>query len=430
MQLINELEQRTVIVIGGGPAGLMAAIGAARNGAQVTLLEKGNRLGRKLLISGGGRCNVTNARGTDHIIENIPGNGRFLHSVFNQWSNEDIIAFFTELGVQLKEEDRGRMFPVTNKASTVLDALLQELAKQKVNIVLEAIVQHVLYSEADGQFIVHMKSGGTFIAHAVVIAVGGCSVPETGSTGDGYTFARHFSHTIVDPYPTSVALVSHDPVIQGKDLQGLAIREAVLRLHDPRGKIIATEEGDVLFTHFGISGPAALRVSQYAVKSWMKHGKQPLLLTIDSDSHRSAQSLIDQIVAIGHAAPKKSLRTILKDVTVTSLANYVIDRLQLPADQVMAEVNKQHLVDFVAYLKAFPVHVSDTLGLTRATVTGGGVTVKEIDPRTMESRLQPGLFFAGEVMDVHAHTGGYNITVAFSTGYVAGLHAASQVYMK
>ncbi len=424
MKELFETPSASVLVIGGGPAGLMAAIGAARSGAKVTLLEKGKRLGRKLLISGGGRCNVTNARGIDHIVENTPGNGRFLFSALHQWSNEDIIRFFQELGVKLKEEDRGRMFPVTNRASTVLDALLRELDLYEVRVEFGAVVKKVIYQEKTDNFTVHIQSGGTFEGSSVVVAVGGCSVPETGSTGDGYIFAQAFGHTIIEPYPTSVALVSHDEVIQSKVLQGLSLRQAVLRLYDPRGRLTATEDGDILFTHFGLSGPAALRISQYAVKNWEKFGAQPLLLTIDTDPQKSIEDWIEQIFAIGKTMPKRAIRTILRDVTATSLANYLVDALQLPGDLAAADMNKHDVAEFVNYLKVFPLHIADTLGLSRATVTGGGISVKEIDPRTMQSRRQPGLFFAGEVMDVHAHTGGYNITVAFSTGYVAGQHAA------
>ncbi|PWI58264.1 hypothetical protein BM613_04290 [Sulfoacidibacillus thermotolerans] len=402
----------------------MAAISAARLGAQVTLLEKGNRLGRKLLISGGGRCNVTNARGIDHIIENIPGNGKFLHSVLHQWSNQDIIQFFRDLGVELKEEDRGRMFPVTNRASTVLDALLQELHTQGVRIVFEASVQAISYRSQTCDFEIFMQGGGTFTGDSVVIAVGGCSVPETGSTGDGYHFARTFSHTIVEPYPTSVALVMHDPVIQNKTLQGVSLRQAVLRLYDRKKRLLTTEEGDVLFTHFGLSGPAALRVSQYAVRSWMKDGKEPLLLTIDADPTNTAMELKEKIFALCEMMPKRVFRTVVKEVTAVSLSNFILESCNLPGDRLAAQVSKRDIEQFVRCLKEIELHVADTLGLSRATVTGGGIAIKEIDPRTMESRKQRGLFFAGEVMDVHAHTGGYNITVAFSTGYVAGKHAA------
>ncbi len=418
-----------VVVIGGGPAGLMAAIGAARQGIPAVLLEKGDRLGRKLLISGGGRCNVTNARGTDHIIENIPGNGRFLYSSLAKWSSDDIISFFTELGVALKEEDRGRMFPVTDKAATVLNALVGELSALAVDVRLNSAVSALEFEQDSGAYRIELQQNADVIrAGAVIVASGGCSAPDTGSTGDGYVFAQRFGHTLVSPYPTSVPLVSNDPLITEKHLQGLSLRAIVLTLYDPRNKVVTREEGDLLFTHFGLSGPAALRVSQYAVKLMQKYPDTPLKLAIDTMPAVTREQFVGNIWKLISEHPRRSFRTILKDVAAERLLDAVWRSMGFVADQIASEVGNRQLESVYEFLKEFPIAIAGTLGLGRATVTGGGVSLKGIDPRTMQSKLAPGLFFAGEIMDVHAHTGGYNITVAFSTGYVAG--AAAAAYMR
>ncbi len=416
-----------VVVIGGGPAGLMAAIGAARQGIHTVLLEKGDRLGRKLLISGGGRCNVTNARGTEHIIANIPGNGRFLYSSLAKWSSDDIISFFTTLGVQLKEEDRGRMFPVTNKAMTVLNALLGELSDLDVDVRLLSPVSALDYEEGGGVYRIDLHGNGYLRANAVIVASGGCSAPETGSTGDGYAFAQGFGHTLVPPYPTSVPLVSSDPLITARHLQGVSLRDIVLTLYDPRGKVATREEGDMIFTHFGLSGPAVLRVSQYAVKLFQKHPDAKLKLAIDIMPAVTREQFLENVWGRIEEHPRRGFKTIMKDVAPERLVEAALRIMGFASDQLAAEVGKKQLEALYEFLKEFPVAISGTLGLERATVTGGGVGLQGIDPRTMQSKLVPGLFFAGEIMDVHGHTGGYNITVAFSTGYVAGAAAADYV---
>ncbi len=443
-----------VAVIGGGPAGLMAAIGAARQGIQTVLLEKGDRLGRKLLISGGGRCNVTNARGTAHIIENIPGNGRFLYSSLAKWSSDDIISFFTLLGVPLKEEDRGRMFPVTDKAMTVLNALQRELSSLAVDVRLRSTVSALDFEEDTGAYRIalHGESDTAVRAGAVVVAAGGCAAPETGSTGDGYVFAQRFGHTLVPPYPTSVPLVSNDALIVERHLQGLSLRGVALTLYDPRGKVATREEGDVIFTHFGLSGPAALRVSQYAVKLLQKNPGAQLKLAIDTMPAVARDQFLDNVRQWVEKHPRRGFRTVLKDVVGESrgsqasaghaariamqdavperLIETAWRKLGFAADQIAADVSKKQVEALYEFLKHFPMNISGTLGMNRATVTGGGVSLKGIDPRTMGSKLAAGLFFAGEIMDVHAHTGGYNITVAFSTGYVAGTAAADYVRVR
>ncbi len=411
-----------VIVIGAGPSGLMAAIEAGHRGARTLLIEKGKRPGRKLLISGGGRCNVTNARGIDHIIENTPGNGRFLHSVFRQWSNDDIIAFFTGLGVSLKEEDRGRMFPVTDRADTVLQALLQALDKHEVTVRYNQEVSMITKHD-EFSWHVHVQDS-KYSTRALVIATGGCSVPQTGSTGDGYSFARSIGHTLVEPYPTSVPLIADDLWVKERWLQGVSLRDTLLTAYDEKGKVIAREEGDLLFTHFGLSGPVALRMSQYVVKFLARYKVDHVVVKVDLLPDLSKETIFSKIQQIAKEHSKKLLRSLLRDLLSERYADVLLFVLQIDSQTEGAHLLKKDAEKIASLIKAFPVHVTGSLGLTKATVTGGGIFLKEVEPATLASRKAYGLYFCGEVLDVHAHTGGYNITVAFSTGHVAGNHAA------
>ncbi len=419
------VSQYDVIVIGGGPAGLMAAISASAEGARVCLVEKGNKLGRKLIISGGGRCNVTNAKELDELIKMMPGNGRFMYSAFAQFSNQDIIRFFEQLGVALKEEDRGRMFPVTDKAITVANALIDKMKSQGVIVRLNSPVERVLYEEGHCRGIL-LRSGETLQAPCVVIAVGGSSVPQTGSTGDGYAWAREAGHTITDLYPTEVPLVASDPFIVDKTLQGLSLREIEMTLYSPAGKKINTQEGDMIFTHFGLSGPAALRMGHYVSVTQRKHGAAPLPLTIDLMPDKRIDEVVAESWALLEAQPKKTVKNVLKGYLPERLIPLALAKASISEETTFSNMPKQNWRELAQVIKAFPLTITGTLSLEEAFITGGGVSVKEIDPRTMQSKCMEGLFFAGEVMDVHAHTGGYNITIAFASGHVAGLHAARQ----
>jgi predicted Rossmann fold flavoprotein len=411
------------IVIGGGPSGLMAAVSAATHGARTLLIDKGDKLGRKLGISGGGRCNVTNAGDLDTIVKHIPGNGRFLYSAFNHFSNRDIMAFFEELGIRLKEEDRGRMFPVSDKAKTVVDALVGKVRSLGVDIRVNAPVDRIEY--ADGRVAgVRLRGGERLATRAVIIATGGKSVPHTGSTGDGYAWAEAAGHTITELYPTEVPITSSEAFIREKTLQGISLRDIELTVWDPKGKRIITHEGDMIFTHFGISGPAALRCSQFVVKARKKFETKHVLMSIDLFPSESVGALHERVAGLVREEGKKAAKNAFRSLLQERLLLFLLGRAGIAEDQQADQIPKTALQTFVESCKRFELWASGTLSIEEAFVTGGGVNLKEIDPKTMESKLTAGLFFCGEILDIHGYTGGYNITAAFATGYTAGKSAA------
>lgn len=420
------MEKYDIIVIGGGPAGLMAAAAAGRQGARVLLLEKGERLGRKLIISGGGRCNVTNRKPSDELVRQIVGNGRFMYSALSRFGSEEIIQFFEGLGIKLKEEDHGRMFPVTDKAISVANALIEHIRHAGVAVRLHAPVDRLMLQDERCAGVV-LRSGEKVGAGAVIIAVGGRSVPATGSTGDGYAWAKQAGHTITELYPTEVPLKASDEYIRTKALQGLSLRDVALTLTDPKGKRLTTQRGDIIFTHFGLSGPAALRCSHFVSVSHQKLGRVPLTLSIDLFPDRTQDQILQELTALVEREPKKAVKNVLRTVLAERLVPLLLSMAGIDEATTFAHLPKEQWQHLSRLAKAFPVTVTGTLGIDEAFVTGGGVSVKEIDPSTMASRLAAGLYFAGEVMDVHAHTGGYNITVAFSSGWTAGTSAAEHV---
>ncbi|KZE64640.1 hypothetical protein AWM68_10895 [Fictibacillus phosphorivorans] len=410
------------IVIGGGPSGLMASVGAASNGASVLLIDKGEKLGRKLAISGGGRCNVTNRLPVEEIIKHIPGNGRFLYSAFSVFNNEDIINFFEGLGIQLKEEDHGRMFPVSNKATDVVAALLQRIKQLGVQIRTNTPVKTVHYGDELHEII--LQNGETLQTKSIVIAVGGKSVPHTGSTGDGYAWAKKAGHTITELYPTEVPITSNELFIKQKTLQGISLRNVALSVWNPKGKLIKAHQMDMIFTHFGVSGPAALRCSQYVVKALKKFDVPSIEMRIDSFPDENEESLLTILQQKVDAEPKKAFKNVLKGLLPEKFLHFLIERAEIDGDSTADQVPKQALRQLTVQMKSFSFTVNGTLSIEKAFVTGGGVSVKEIAPQTMASKKQEGLFFCGEILDLHGYTGGYNITVAFVTGNIAGTNAA------
>lgn len=412
-----------VIIIGGGPSGLMAAIAAAEQNKRVLLLEKGRKLGNKLAISGGGRCNVTNRLSQEEIINHIPGNGRFLYGPFSVFNNEDIIRFFENLGVALKEEDHGRMFPVSNKAKDVVNALLERMDELGVEVRLESRVQKLLLDE-EKIYGVRLDDGSEIRANAVVVAVGGKAVPHTGSTGDGYPWAQQAGHTVTELYPTEVPLLSKEPFITSKELQGLALRDAGVSVLNKKGKTLVTHQMDMLFTHFGLSGPAVLRCSQFVVKEQMKNGGQPVTVQIDSIPDLNEEQLVQKMTKLLKEHAKKQVKTALKGLVPERWLLFLLQQAEIPEDKT-DELSRDSIRTLARSLKAFQVRVTGTQPIEKAFVTGGGVSVKEIEPKTMASKKRRGLFFCGEILDIHGYTGGYNITSALVTGRLAGMNAGA-----
>lgn len=412
-----------VIVIGGGPSGLMAAAAAGAEKKKVLLIEKGSKLGKKLAISGGGRCNVTNRLPQEEIVQNIPGNGRFLFSPFSVFNNEDIIAFFENLGVPLKEEDHGRMFPVSNKAMDVVNALLDELKRLNVEIKLNAPVAKLLMN--DEKIIgVRLADGEEIIAGSIVVAVGGKAVPQTGSTGDGYPWAEKAGHTVTDLYPTEVPLLSSEPFIKSKELQGLALRDVAVSVLKKNGKPIITHQMDMLFTHFGLSGPAILRCSQFVVKEQKKNGGLPVQVRIDSLPDQNEEQTFQILLSAIKEDPKKAVKNVWKGIVPERWLLFLLQRASILESEDGQNLAHDKIRELAHQLKQFTVNVYGTQPLDKAFVTGGGVSIKEIEPKTMASKKKAGLYFCGEILDIHGYTGGYNITSALVTGKIAGMSAA------
>ena len=411
------------IVIGGGPSGLMAAISAAEHGARTLLLEKGNKLGTKLAISGGGRCNVTNRLSQDEIIKHIPGNGKFMYSPFSVFNNEDIIAFFEKLSVHLKEEDHGRMFPVSNSAKSVVNALISRMEELQVEVRKQSPVEAIHYGDTEHTVI--LQDGPSIKAKTIVIAVGGKSVPHTGSTGDGYAWAKKAGHTITTLFPTEVALTSKEAFIKEKALQGLSLRDVALTVLNKKGKPIVTHQMDMIFTHFGVSGPAVLRCSQFVVKEIMK-GSQTVTMQLDALPAENTHELTQRLMKEVKDNPKKAFKNLLKGLIPERFLAFLLSKAGVSEEQKAGETANETIRQLVSEMKQFTFTVNGSLPMEKAFVTGGGVSIKEIVPNTMQSKKIHGLYFCGEILDIHGYTGGYNITCALVTGRLAGMNAAAE----
>jgi len=346
-----------------------------------------------------------------------------LYSPFSVFNNEDIITFFENLGVELKEEDHGRMFPVSNRAQDVVDTLIRQLEKLRVEVLIERPVAKLLMNEEKIQG-VRLKSGEEIMSKSVVLAVGGKAVPQTGSTGDGYPWAQKAGHTITTLYPTEVPLLSDERFIKSKELQGLALRDVAVSVLNKKGKVLITHQMDMLFTHFGLSGPAILRCSQFVVKERMKNGEQPVDMVIDSLPGENNESAFQMLVKIMKEDPKKSVKNVWKSVVPERWLLFLLNRAGIDVNEIGANLSNEKVRVLAGLLKSFTMKVNGTQPIEKAFVTGGGVSVKEIEPKTMASKKKPGLYFCGEILDIHGYTGGYNITSALVTGKIAGMSAA------
>ncbi|GAA3723768.1 NAD(P)/FAD-dependent oxidoreductase [Salinicoccus jeotgali] len=407
------------VVIGGGVSGLMAAFAASQTQKKVLLIEKNKTLGRKLLISGGGRCNVTNRLPYEEIIKHIPGNGKFLYGPFSTFDNESIIEFVETRGVALKEEDHGRMFPKTDKAKDILQVFLDALERNGVEIMTETIVDEIISDNSTVQG-VRLTDGRTMNARSVIVTTGGKSVPHTGSTGDGHRFAEQEGHKITELFPTEVPITSSEPFIKSGALKGLSLSDVALSVLKKNGKPRVTHRMDMIFTHFGISGPASLRCSQFVHKELQSQKSETIKMSIDFHPDATVGQLKEQVERAIRENRDRSLKNILKPLMQERMVVFMLEFLDIDAALSGHHVSKENINAIIQFLKRFEFDVDGTQSIEKAFVTGGGVSLKEIVPQTMESRLVKGLYFAGEVLDVHGYTGGYNITSALVTGYVAG----------
>ena len=417
------------IVIGGGVSGIMAATAASLNNNKVLLIEKNKKLGKKLLISGGGRCNVTNRLPYEEIIKHIPGNGKFLYGPFSVFDNESIINFVESNGVKLKEEDHGRMFPVSNKAKDVLNVFLKQLEQNKVDIQFETEVAAVLHKD-DKITGVKTTDGRTFNTRNVIITTGGKSVPQTGSTGDGHKFAKMLGHTITDLFPTEVPTTSNQRFFTDGSLKGISLDDVALSVLKKNGKPRITHQMDMIFTHFGVSGPAALRCSQFVYKEQQAQKKENIKMQLDFFPQYTMGEMQEYINKTIKDNIDKSLKNILKSIHQERLITFVLEYLKIDGSTSGHHVSNQQKQALVEFFKRFTFNVNGTQSIEKAFVTGGGVNLKEINPSTMSSKIIDGLHFAGEVLDIHGYTGGYNITSALVTGYVAGYHCSKGVKVK
>lgn len=393
---------------------MLAAISASMQGNDVTILEKMNSLGKKLCITGKGRCNITSSLPIEEFIKNTPGNGKFLYSAFQNFNNQDIINLLKEQGLKTKEERGNRIFPVTDRASDVLDALIKKLKKQSVKIITNCKVDEIL---AENDRVIGVKvQNKIYEADKIILATGGKSYPTTGSTGDGYKFAKKLGHTIIDPKPSLVALETRGQSLEiCQKLQGLTLKNVGIKFVKDN-KAIYEDFGEMLFTHFGVSGPTILSGSAHLVRTNIENVK----LIIDLKPALSEEKLEERILRDFESEKNKDFKNSLDQLLPKKLIPVVVEMMNI--DKKVNEVTKVERKKLVEILKKLTIEISGFRPVEEAIITAGGVSVKEINPKTMESKLVKGLYFAGEIIDVDSYTGGFNLQIAYSTGYTAGLN--------
>ena len=414
-----------VVVIGGGPAGMMAAIQARQNRHKVILIEKMNMLGKKLLITGKGRCNITSSLYMSEFIKNIPGNGRFLYSAFQNYTNQDIIDFLKEQGLQVKEERGNRIFPITDKSKDVVECFAKKLKELGVEIRLNTTVKEIIVKD---NYVAGVKTDKEQIyADKVILATGGKSYPLTGSTGDGYILASKLGHTIQEIKPSLVPLEIYNKEDAIK-MQGLSLRNVKIRIVeqnvDSQEKEIYEDFGEMLFTHFGISGPTILSGSAHLVRyknidNLLKERK--IKLYIDLKPALSEEQLDDRILRDFKEAKNKQFKNCLDNLLPQKMISYIIEKSGIPENKKVNEITKEERKKLLQLLKKLEFTIKGFRPIEEAIITSGGISIKEINPKTMESKLIKGLYFAGEIIDVDAYTGGFNLQIAYSTGYTAGM---------
>ncbi len=413
-----------VIVIGGGPAGMMSAISSAQNGNDVILIEKNNSLGKKILITGKGRCNITSSLEIEDFIKNIPGNGRFLYSAFQNFTNKDIIKIIETNGIKVKEERGNRIFPVTDRAQDVLDCFIKELKKYKNIQIKTGIKVNKIIVENDEAIGIETVEGKRILGDKVILATGGKSYPGTGSTGDGYTMAEKLGHTVEKVRGSLVPLTGDKKACQS--LQGLSLRNVKIKIEDTeKNKVIYEDFGELLFTHFGVSGPTILSASAHLLRYknidlLLKENK--IKLVIDLKPALSNEELDKRIIRDFEEFKNKEFKNSLEKLLPKKMIDVVIKLSKIDFYKKVNSITKEERLNLVNIFKNFEVKIDGFRPVEEAIVTAGGINVKEINPKTMESKLVKGLYFAGEIIDVDAYTGGFNLQIAYSTGYTAGLN--------
>ena len=431
-----------VVVIGGGPAGIMSAISAKNSGNDVILIEKMNSLGKKLLITGKGRCNITSSLNINEFIQNIPGNGRFLYSAFQNFTNEDIINLLKKHNVKVKEERGNRIFPVSDKSKDVLDAFYEELKNLNVKIYTNSTVNRIIVKDDSVTGVEYTFNNNKYTINAdkVILATGGKSYPTTGSTGDGYEMAKKLGHTITEIKPSLIPIVANEnSAIEKinlesyknskelcKSLQGLSLKNVKIQFEDiEKNKVIYDDFGEMLFTHFGISGPTILSSSAHIIRykninQLLKQGK--IILKIDLKPALSNEKLDLRILRDFEKEKNKLFRNSLDELLPQKLIDPVIHLSGINPNKKVNEISKKERMQLLKILKEFCITISGFRPVEEAIITAGGVNIKEINPKTMESKLINNLYFAGEIIDVDAYTGGFNLQIAYSTGVTAGLN--------
>lgn len=404
-----------VLVVGGGPAGMIAAIYAARAGHEVVLFEKNEKLGKKLYITGKGRCNITNACDTNELFDNVISNSKFLYSSFYSYNNFDVINFFDEIGLQTKIERGNRVFPASDKSSDVIAALSQELRKQNVSIEYKNEVTDIIIRNNSFHGIIVNGNKKEIIGDKVIVATGGLSYKTTGSTGDGYRFAKEMHHKVTDCYPSLVPFNIKETFI--KELQGLSLRNIRISISSKK-KEIFNDFGELLFTHFGVSGPVILSASSFIIP-YMKN--KDIELSIDLKPALSLEQLDSRILRDFEEFHNKQFKNSLDNLFPKKLIPVIIRLSEIDPDKKVNTITKEERLKLVHIIKGFKLGVSSLREYNEAVITKGGIGVKDIDPYTMESKLVSNVYFVGEVLDLDALTGGFNLQIAWSTGHTAGV---------
>lgn len=414
---------KKIVVIGGGPAGMMAARTAAKKGMDVVLLEKMDQLGRKLAITGKGRCNITNAADIEDIMEQIIGNKYFLYSALYQFTNTQVIEYFNELGVKTKIERGNRVFPESDRAMEVVEAMVEDVLESGVKIYTKKAAAEILIEDKEIKAVI-CTDGSKFEADAVIITTGGVSYPKTGSTGDGYKMAKKLGHEIVRPLPSLVPLESQQLWV--KALQGISLKNVSIKILKNNKKIY-TEMGEMLFTHFGVSGPIIISGSR-SILDHMDEEEKKTLKTNDCKIILDLKPALDEkmldlrIQRDFEEFSRKQFKNALNKLLPAKMIDVIVELSGIDPEKAVNQVTKDERIKLVKLFKNLEIEVSKLRAIEDAIVTAGGVSVDDINPSTMESKIQSNLYFAGEVIDVDAYTGGYNLQIAFSTGYLAGIN--------